>query len=195
MKPDILRQFPLVKKCFGQQRDMGMDEPGIVKQQERAIELIAAEGTGSKEEMEASMICAALMLNPMSLYADLGRFWDGYSEEVGNMINSMLATAPGSMMPLTIAQGTAATGIAQMEEVLGKLQKGTLAGKPEDILEGVRQAYGQDMEVFAYLEAPELLARYETTRDSVFSALEGKLTPDTPAPPRPRKPGNGDFSF
>lgn len=197
MKPEILRQYPLVKKYFDQVREMGLDvEPEAAKAQARAIELIAAEGGGSKEEKEASMICAALMLNPASIYLDIGRFWVGYNEEVENAVQGLISSAPGSFMTPPIAQATAAAGIAQMEGVEQSVKTGKppLTGTYQEVLEGVKQAFGQEMEVFAYLDAPQLLARYEITRDHVFAELEAKIQPAQPKI-RPPKPGNGSFDF
>ncbi|TAL28237.1 MAG: hypothetical protein EPN97_15085 [Alphaproteobacteria bacterium] len=196
MKPEILRQYPLVKKFFDQVRDMGLDTaPEAAKAQARAIELIAAEGGGSKEEKEASMIVAALMLDPTSLYLDIGRFWVGYNEEVENAVQGLISTAPGSFMTPTIAQATAASGIAQLEGVAEKLRAGKpLDGTPQEVLDSAKQAFGQEMEVFSYLDAPALLARYETIRTGVFAALEEKIQPAQP-PKRPAKPGNGSFDL
>ncbi|MEZ0226133.1 MAG: hypothetical protein ACAH83_16375 [Alphaproteobacteria bacterium] len=197
MKPDIFRNYPLVKKFLDQDRAMfGAPEPELKKQQERAIELIEAEGGGSKEEKEVSMICAAIILSPMSLYADVGRFWEGYNDEVTTMVQAMLSTAPGSFMSAPIAQGTAAAGIAQMEGVEQSVKTGKppLTGSYQEVLEGVKQAFGQEMEVFSYLDAPQLLARYEITRDHIFAELEAKVRPAQP-PKRPAKPGNGSFDF
>jgi hypothetical protein len=195
MNPDIFRDYPLVKKLFDQDKAMfGPQEPGLRRQQERAVELIAAEGGGSHEEKEASMICAALIIDPKSLYADIGRFWEGYTEEVTNTVQAMLSTAPDSFLPPAIAQGTAAAGIAQMELLAAELKIGKFSAPPEATLEGVKKAYGQEMENFAYLDAPVLLARYETTRQGVFAALEEKIQPAAPKI-RPSKPGNGSFDF
>ena len=199
MKPEIFKKYPLVKKHFDQEKKMfGPSEPQLRQQQERAIELIDAEGAGTREEKETAMICAALMLNPVALYVDVGRFWEGYTEEICNMVQGMLAIAPGSFLPAAIAQGTAASGIAQMEVVATQIKRDTLSAPADKTLEGVKAAYGQDMETFAYLDAPELLARYEQTREAVFAALEAKITPaeePPPGKPRPSKPGNGSFEF
>jgi hypothetical protein len=197
MKPDIFRQYPLVKKYFDQMEDMGGSlTPGARILQERAIELIHAEGGGTKEEKEASMICAAVILDPPSLYMDIGRFWDGYSEEVGNVINGLISTAPDSFLPVPLAQGTLAAGIATMEGVEKSVQTGKppLTGTLQETLDGVKKAYGQEMEIFAYLEAPALMSRYEKTRETLFAQLETKIQP-VPQIRRPPKPGNGSFDF
>jgi hypothetical protein len=200
MKPEILRKYPLVKKCLQEERDMfGAPEPALKRQQERAVELIDAEGGGSPEEKEASMICAILMLNPMSLYANIGRFWEGYTEEVSNSVQAMLSTAPDSFLPVAIAQATAAVGVTQMEQVAKELKADRLSAPPEQTLEGVKKAFGQELDNFAYLDAPELLARFDETRTALFSALEAKITPPEIDPridlSKRRKPPNGDFSF
>jgi hypothetical protein len=200
MKPDILKKYPLVKKCLQEEREMfGAPEPALRKQQERAVELIDAEGGGSPEEKEASMICALLILNPTSVYVNIGRFWEGYTEEVTNTVQALISTAPDSFLPVAIAQATAAAGIAQMEKVATELKADRLSAPPETTLEGVKKAYGQELENFAYLEAPELLARFDQTRQALFSALEAKITPPEIDPridlSKRRKPPNGDFSF
>jgi hypothetical protein len=200
MKPEILRKYPLAKKHLDYDRSMfGAPSPELRQQQDRALELIDAEGAGTKEEKEASMISAALMLNPMSIFANIGRFWEGYSEEVENTVQAMLATAPDSFLPLAIAQATAAAGIAQMETVADKLAKGKLEASPQDTLDGLKKAYGQELENFAYLEAPMLLARFDKTRTDLFAALEAKIAPPEIDPridlSKRRKPDNGSFEF
>ncbi len=196
MKPEILRKYPLVKKHLDYDRSVfGAPNTELRQQQERVLELIDTDGAGSKEEKEASMICATIMLNPMSLFANIGRFWEGYTEEVENSVQAMLSTAPDSFMPVAIAQATAAAGIAQMETVAGKLKADKLDAAPEAILEGVKKAYGQELENFAYLEAPALLARFDETRQQLFSALEAKIAPPAQSRTTPRKPPNGDFAL
>jgi hypothetical protein len=102
---------------------------------------------------------------------------------------------PGSFMPPALAQAFAAAAIAEMEGIDRSLKTGPppLTGSPAEILENVTEAFGCDMGVFAYLEAPALLSRFETTRDRLFADLKAAAG-DTP-PPRKRRPPNGDFAF
>jgi hypothetical protein len=193
MNPDILKEYPQISRLLDEQDRMGFP-PNFREIQENAIELIANYGGGTTAEKEASMICAAMICDPSQLYfAPLTLFDCGYSEEVETVLQQMMSTQRGEFMPAMLAQATAASGIALLEDVVMRLKSGSMEASPRETLEQLRQSCIQDRDLFAYMDAPVLLTRYERARDQAFAALEENIDPATPK--RPFKPGGQSFDF
>jgi hypothetical protein len=69
-----LERYPLLKKFFGQNEEMGIADMPRREMQDRSIELIDKEGAGTPAEREASMICAAVYVHSPSYYLNPDRF-------------------------------------------------------------------------------------------------------------------------
>jgi hypothetical protein len=193
MKRELLAQYPKLRRFDRLREGMGVTDD-IRRLQDSAIELVAAHGGGEPAEKEASMICAALALDPGALFLVQTMLLDGgYGEAVEKMLEQLVSTPRGSFMPAMLAQANAAAGIAVFEGLAEAARKGEpLGGTPQEVLVKLKEAFVQDTELFAYMDAPVLLSRYEQTRDTLLTALEEKAAPAQKRPPRP---GNGSFDF
>jgi hypothetical protein len=189
-------KYPLVTRYFDELDMMGLTPPPRIQAlQKAAIELIDRLGVGDFEDKQASMIGAALILYPSSLWANLAQLFE-YGPQVESLLQNLMATTPGSFMPPMLAQANAAAGVAVMEDMTRAVKSGgslPVEGTPPQILDQMKTAYGQDMALFSYLDAPPLLERYETARAGAFGALEKRIRDAQPK--KPFKPKGGDFDL
>lgn len=194
MKRELLAQYPKLRR-FDRLRDEAGIADDVRSLQDKAVELVAAHGAGEPAEKEASMICAALIVDPGALFLVQTMLLDGgYGEAVEKILEQLVSTPRGSFMPAMLAQANAAAGVSIFEGMAEAVRANKpLGGTPQEVLDHLKEAFVQDTEFFAYMDAPVLLARYEQTRDALLSALEQKAAPQEAK--RPPRPGNGSFDF
>lgn len=205
MIEDYYSQYPRLRQFF-EERDSDYIEELIGPRSEKvralheaAIALVHKNGTGTTTEKEAAMICAAVIIDPPSMYYDMPRLFLEYGEEVEFVIEQVMSVTGDQTMPPVLAEARAASGIAIMEDMARRIEnEDALEAKPQEMLDGMRRAFGQEDSAFFEMRSQALLARYKFARQKIFTALEEIAEADRPKPgnDKPRfKPGGNDFNF
>ena len=205
MIEDYYSQYPRLRQFFEERDSIYIEEligPRSEKTRalhEAAISLIHKSGAGTDSEKEAAMISAAVIIDPPSMYYDMPRLFLEYGEEVEFVIEQVMSVTGDQTMPPVLAEARTASGIAIMEDMTRRIEDNNdLEAKPQDILDGMRRAFGQEDSAFFELKSQALLARYKFARQKVFGQLEEMTEAEEPKPgnDKPRfKPGGNDFNF
>lgn len=194
--PSIADNYPMLKKFLRERNTIGVDMIGpqpqhLREMQEKAFAIIDRDGTGTKAEKEAAMIAAACIIEPPSLFYNMPNLFMNYTPEVERAIERVMGTPAGMNFDPMVAMARAASGIVLMTDLTTKMAQGEkLPDTAENVLKTLKTAFGADSIVYVELQAPQLMAAFETVRDATYSTLQAEADKNRP---KPKKKTNFDL--
>ncbi|HYD17850.1 MAG TPA: hypothetical protein VEF76_05185 [Patescibacteria group bacterium] len=197
---DLRQKYPLLRKFLEERESEDVQEmigprpAHLTRFQEQSFALIDRDGVGTPAEKQAAMICAALVIEPVSMYYDITRLVMNYGVEMEYAIEPLLGARPGQALPPIVAQARAAAGAVLMENMAQSVAANDkLGATAADLLAVARQSFSQDEASFGQIEGSPLAARYLAAKENLFARLEAKIEAENPAPKK--KPKGRSFDL